>query len=68
MAVMGRPLPRPGFLSTLGALRPRAPEFCIMDEDFFPGGTPFGEPRRHSEVLSLASHLGGLAQEFREAL
>ena len=65
---MGRPVPRPGFLSTLGALRPRAPESCVIDEDYFPGGTPDGEPRRHSEVLGLVSHLKSLVREFRRAL
>ena len=65
---MGWPAPHLDSLSALGTLRPWAPETCVIDEDYFPGGTPEGEPRRHTEVLGLVSHLGSLAREFRRAL
>ena len=68
MAVMGRFPPHSDSLPSLGALKLRPPEFCMRDGDFFPGGTPYGEPRRQSVVHSLAGHLGSLSREFKEAL
>ena len=65
---MGRPAPHLDSLSALGTLRPWDPETCVIDEDYFPGGTPEGEPRRHTEVLGLVSQLGSLARALRRAL